>query len=163
MHKCLILKSHAMKNLLTMILAGWLAACQTQSTPTNATENITLTKEMIGTFNQHAWKDMASFYRDTASFLDPSFGSEYVRQTRVQTQEKYAAMEKMFPDIRDDIVMLHASGENVILEFVSSGTSADGSKFKVPICSILTFDDGKIVKDATYYTLCTDSLSVAGK
>jgi hypothetical protein len=106
---------------------------------------------MFDAFNQHDWSLMTSYYSVSAEFLDPSFGQEYVSKTREETADKYAAMQKMFPDIHDDIVGIYPSGNKVTIEFISSGTSADGAKFKLPIITVLTFGDGLILRDATYY------------
>lgn len=57
----------------------------------------------------------------------------------------------MFPDIKDSIVDMQAVDNQVVVQFVSSGSSGDSIHFKLPICSVLTFANGKIVKDATYY------------
>ena len=114
-------------------------------------ENEKVATLMFQYFNQHEWKKMAEMYAENAQFLDPSFGSEYVSQTREQTASKYAEMEKMFPDLHDEIVGMYSSGDKVIVEFVATGSSGDSIKFKLPIAAILTIQDGKIVKDATYY------------
>jgi hypothetical protein len=34
---------------------------------------------------------------------------------------------------------------------VSSGTAPDSSKLELPICTILTIENGKITQDFTYY------------
>jgi ketosteroid isomerase-like protein len=96
---------------------------------------------------------MAHHYVDSASFLDPSYGREYVRKSRNELVAKYSEMQTVFPDIHDEIVGLYPSGDKVSIEFVSSGTAANGQKFSLPISCILTLKDGKIVKDATYYDL----------
>lgn len=47
---------------------------------------------------------------------------------------------------------MYPSGENhIIVEFVSSGTAPDNSKFELPICTIFTIENGLITKDFTYY------------
>jgi ketosteroid isomerase-like protein len=98
---------------------------------------------------------MAACYSDTAEFLDPSFGTEYVKKTRAETAAKYAELQQMLPDIHDEIVDITASGDKVVVQFVSTGSAqgTDGKKetFTLPICSVLTIKGGKIIKDATYY------------
>ena len=39
----------------------------------------------------------------------------------------------------------------MIVEFVSTGTAPDGTKFELPIVSIFTIEEGMITKDWTYY------------
>jgi hypothetical protein len=60
-------------------------------------------------------------------------------------------MESMFPDIHDEIVGIYPSDNVVTVEFISTGSMNDSIRFKLPIISVLTFSNGLIVKDATYY------------
>jgi ketosteroid isomerase-like protein len=115
-------------------------------------ENQVIVKKLYEHFNKHEWQKMADLYVEVTDFKDPSFGTEITKQTRQQTVQKYSEMEKMFPDIKDEVVKMYGSGNNVVVvEFISTGTAPDGSKFKMPICSIYTIENGKIVKDFTYY------------
>jgi ketosteroid isomerase-like protein len=115
-------------------------------------KNISIAKRVFEHFNQHNWEKMAELYADPADFLDPSFGQKPVKQTRQQTVKKYKEMEAMSKDIRDDVVQIYPSGDkNVIVEFVSSGTAPDGTKWSLPICTIFTIENGLITKDHTYY------------
>lgn len=120
---------------------------------TSTNKNVELTKEMFDAFNRHDWKGMASYYSPDAQFLDPSYGLEYVTKTQAETSSKYSEMESMFPDIRDDVKEVYSDGDKVIVEFISTGSSGDSISLKLPIISVLTFKDGKIVRDATYYDL----------
>jgi ketosteroid isomerase-like protein len=138
-----------MKVLIGFLLAVLIASCQ--SPRSNEDENTAIAKQMFEAFNKHDWPAMAAYYTPSASFLDPSFGPDYVVKSREETASKYAEMEKMFSNIRDDITGLYPYGDKVIIEFISTGTSSDGQKFKLPIVTVLTFKDGIIVKDATYY------------
>lgn len=114
-------------------------------------QNTRLAKEMFATFNAHDWTKMASYYSEDAMFLDPSFGKSYVKKSRAETAAKYADMQKIFADIRDDITGIYASGDHVTVEFVSTGKAGDGTTFTLPIVTVLTFKDGAIIRDATYY------------
>lgn len=133
-----------------IVFALVLSACGKPDSKLEA--NIQAVKSMFAAFNRHDWKAMAGHYADTAGFLDPSLGTTYVKMTHAETAAKYAAMQKMFPDIKDDVTAIHAGDSVVVVEFTSSGTPAGGEKWHLPICSVLTFNkEGKIVKDATYY------------
>ena len=117
-----------------------------------SSQNQTIVKQLYEYFNNHEWQKMADLYVEITDFKDPSFGTEITKQTRQQTVQKYAEMFKMFPDIKDEVVQMYDSGNNiVVVEFISTGTAPDGTKFKIPICSIYTIENGKIVKDFTYY------------
>ncbi len=79
-------------------------------------------------------------YVETVEFKDPSFGKGIVKQTRQQIAGKYAELNKMFPDLRDKMIQTYPSGDNhIIVEFVSTGTGPDGSKFELPILRFLQF------------------------
>ncbi len=122
--------------------------------PQNKTENNNekLVKQYFEYFNQHDWTKMASMYADTSEFKDPSLGQGIVKQTRQQIIDKYAALNSVFPDIKDSVVRVYPSDDqHIIIEFISSGTAPDGSKFQLPICSIITIENGIITKDFTYY------------
>ena len=114
--------------------------------------NVALINQYFEHFNNHEWEQMASMYADPAEFKDPSFGTESIRQTRVETVAKYSELNAIFSDLHDRVVLIYPSGnDHVIVEFISTGTAPDGSSFELPICSILTIQNGNIIKDYTYY------------
>lgn len=103
-------------------------------------------------FNEHDWSGMAECYSDPVLFLDPSFGSSWIRQTHKDIIQKYTQLHKAAPDISDSISAVYSDGAgHVIVEFVSQGTTPRGEKWRLPICTVFTIENGKIVKDATYY------------
>jgi len=139
-----------MRKSLLLFLGILIAGCSNNS---ETEKNVTIATAMFDAFNKHDWKKMASYYSNDAQFLDPSFGTEYVTKSRNETAVKYAEFEKMFPDIQDRVVGMYPSNEKVTIEFISTGSISDSTKFKLPIITVLTFKDGLIVKDATYYDL----------
>lgn len=136
---------------LSLVIVFALTACCRE--PENTSRHQVLATAMLEAFNRHDWKKMAGFYADDADFLDPSLGKSYVKQSRADVAAKYAEMQKIFPDIRDDITDIYVAGETVIVQFTSRGTAVDGTYFELPIVSVLSFRDGLIVRDATYYDL----------
>jgi ketosteroid isomerase-like protein len=128
-------------------------ACQQKTTPTQQENKLApLVRQYFDYFNQHDWEKMASMYADSASFLDPSFGVEKVKQSHAEFVTKYQQLQEAIPDIKDEIVQLYPSGADcIVVEFLGTGTGPDGKFFKTPICAILKFKDGKIVEDLTYY------------
>jgi ketosteroid isomerase-like protein len=134
------------KYFITLPVLFFLLACSDQRE-----SNIANAKKLYEHFNAHDWKAMADLYVEDADFLDPSFGTDYIKQNRAQIVEKYSGMEQMFPDIHDEVKEMYAIDDKVIIQFVATGNSGDSIKLKLPICGILTFKDGKIVRDATYY------------
>ena len=131
-----------------LISLAMLESCKKQD---STAANVEVANKMFAAFNKHDWEAMANCYAETASFLDPSFGTEYVSKTRQETVEKYNEMTKMFPDLHDEVIDMYATGDKVIAEFIATGSMGDSVKFRIPIAIVLTMKDGLIVKDATYY------------
>ncbi|WP_248876511.1 nuclear transport factor 2 family protein [Epilithonimonas zeae] len=126
-------------------------ACNNCDSKDNST-NEQFVKKYFQLFNQHQWKALSELYVENAEFKDPSFGTRIVKQSRQEFVRKYSELNQMFPDLKDEIKTIYVSGNNnVIVEFVSTGTAPDNSKFKLPICTIFTIENGKITKDFTYY------------
>ncbi len=143
-----------MKNFSTLFILFFLFSCtnQSENKEEKAESNQQLVKQYFEYFNQHNFEKMADFYTDTAEFKDPSLGIGIVKQSRQQIITKYTELNGVFPDLHDEVINTYPSGDNhVIVEFISTGTAADKSKFKLPICTIFTIENGKISKDYTYY------------
>ena len=141
------------KNLTIIILIFVFFNCTKQGeTHSNISENEKLVQLYYEHFNKHDWDKMANMYADTADFKDPSLGQGIVKQTKQQTVNKYLELNNIFPDLHDQIIQTYPSGENnIIVEFVSTGTGPDKVKFELPICTIFTIENGLITKDFTYY------------
>lgn len=143
-----------MKSIRILLMASiTLFSCNTHKPATESNNaNSKLITDYFNTFNQHNWTKMAAMYTDTADFKDPSLGTEIVKQTRQQTIDKYSELSKLFPDIHDSITAIYPSDDqHIVVEFISTGTAQDFSKFKLPICTIFTIENGFITKDFTYY------------
>jgi ketosteroid isomerase-like protein len=146
-----------MKNYLTHIFAFaiFLCSCNNQNKTEktmNKNDNEKLVQQYFEHFNNHDFVKMANMYAETTDFKDPSLGQGIVKQTRQQTIEKYTELAKVFPDLHDQVIQTYLSGDNhIIVEFVSSGTGPDKVKFELPICTILTIENGLITKDFTYF------------
>ncbi|WP_435356347.1 nuclear transport factor 2 family protein [Emticicia sp. SJ17W-69] len=139
-----------MKKLLTIFLASFaLISCKKEE---DKNKNEKLIRQYFEHFNKHDWNKMAAMYAETTEFKDPSLGQGIVKQSREQTIKKYSELNQIFPDLNDKITNIYPSGENhIIVEFISSGTAPDNSKFELPICTIFTIENGIITKDFTYF------------
>jgi len=116
------------------------------------TENEKLVKIYFDHFNKHDWQKMAAMYIEPAQFKDPSLGKGIIKQTRAQIIKKYSELNQVFPDIHDEIISIYPSGDkHIIVEFVSTGTAPDQSKFELPICTVFTIENGLITRDFSYY------------
>ena len=141
-----------MKTLFIPIALICLIACNAPKQQNNTQLNEQLITQYYQHFNNHDWVKMANMYADTTEFKDPSLGQEIVTQTKEQTIKKYSELNTVFPNIKDEIVNIYPSDSNhIIVEFISTGTAADKSTFKLPICTIFTIKNGVITKDFTYY------------
>lgn len=142
------------KLLIIFFAALTLASCnnQNQSKVMEISRNEKIAKQYFEHFNNHDWKKMSEMYTETVDFKDPSLGIGIVKQSRQQIQDKYAELNKVFPDLHDKVIQIYPSGEkHIIVEFVSTGTAPDNSKFELPICTIFTIENGLITKDFTYF------------
>ena len=141
-----------MRNLITLLFATFaLISCNNQNQKSMTTTE-KLVKQYFEHFNNHEWAKMANMYSDTAEFKDPTLGQGIVKLTRQQIIEKYTELSEMFPDVKDKVIQIYPSGEkNIIVEFVSTGTAPDNSKFELPICTIFTIENGLITKDFSYF------------
>ena len=118
----------------------------------DTTKNEKLVKQYFEYFNKHDWKKMSEMYVETADFKDPSLGQGIVKQTRKQIEDKYTELNQVFPDLQDKVIQIYPSGEkHIIVEFISTGTAPDNSKFEFPICTIFTIENGLITKDFSYF------------
>ena len=115
-------------------------------------DNEKLVKQYFEHFNSHDWTKLSKMYADTSEFKDPSLGQGIVKQTRQQIIAKYSELNKIFPDLHDQIIQIYPSGDkHMIIEFVSTGTGPNNSKFELPICTIFTIENGVITKDFSYF------------
>lgn len=139
-----------------VLLIGTLI-CAACSSPTDQQKNVATARALFEAFNQHDWQAMAALYAEPAEMLDPAYGPEPVTKTRHDIVSNYTQMQTMFPDIRDSVTHVYPSGDHVIVTFISTGSApaenGEVMQFATPIVTILTFKDGLIVHDATYYDL----------
>ncbi|MCB0473686.1 MAG: nuclear transport factor 2 family protein [Flavobacteriaceae bacterium] len=138
--------------LLILILINF--SCRNKSNTEIANVNLELAERSFAAFNAHNWEQHAQFFSDSCTYLDPSYGNEYVTKSRKEKIEKYRKMEMTSPDIKDDITSLFAVDDKVVVQFISSGTAKMETRdymWSLPICCIFTFKDGIIIRDETYY------------
>jgi ketosteroid isomerase-like protein len=128
----------------------------TISVTTHASEESSGTKTKIveqfyQAFNAHDWPKMAGYYADSVDMLDPSYGIQVQKMSRKEIQAKYEELHKGIPTIHDSIVNMIEKGNQVLVEFISSGNTADGQSFQLPIATVLQFEGERIISDHTYY------------
>ena len=141
------------KTMTLLILIPTFIACNNLKDNAMATSNNEkIVRQYFEHFNNHEWSKMANMYAEVSDFKDPSLGLGIVKQSRQQIMDKYSELNEIFPDLHDEVIQIYPSGDkHIIVEFVSSGTAPDDSKFELPICTIFTIEDGIITKDFSYF------------
>lgn len=154
------MKNYFIYTSLLIIVSGYCACAEKNNSTRSAklltnvedSTNVKIALQLFDNFNNHDWQSYASLYTDSAKFLDPSFGKNEIIQSKEETIKKYTELQKLIPDIKDNLRSVHAAGNNtVIVEFISTGTLPDKSKLNLPICTIFKIEAGKIIKDHTYF------------
>lgn len=142
-----------MRTLFTILTISLATSCTKNNNITEqADKNQQIVKQYFEHFNNHEWQKMAEMYVEKAEFKDPSLGKGIVKMTRAEMVTKYSELNGIFSDLHDSITQTYVSGKkNIIVEFVSTGTAPDNSKFELPICTIFTIENGKITKDFSYF------------
>ena len=130
-----------MKQMLFLSLILLLSVSCSENKPTivdnKMAQNQAVIEQLYTHFNNHDWVKMASLYTDTADMKDPAFGLKMVKMSQADIIKKYQELNAMMPDVRDDVVKMYHSENHVIVEFISSGTAPDKSKFELPIFSFI--------------------------
>lgn len=142
------------------LLAGLTFACQAPAPPPAPNQEVVvdnsaaakaLVEQYFRYFNAHDWKNMSELYSAAPEMKDPAYGTKMISMRQDEILAKYSELHKAIPDVHDSVIAMYACGDIVTVEFISSGTGPDHSKFELPICSILEIKNGKITKDFTYY------------
>jgi ketosteroid isomerase-like protein len=141
-----------MKTFITSLLLLCSAiACNNHAKKAVVTEQEAFIKAYFELFNQHKWKQLASLYAPQVQIKDPAFGTQTIIMQPSEILKKYEALQQMVPDVKDSVTTIYPSGNGCIVEFTSTGTDVSGKKFSLPICTIMTIENGKLVADLTYY------------
>ena len=146
-----------MRNILLIALFFTIVCCKQNEekviiSESNSANNEKIARELFVHFNNHDWQKMANLYSEKAEFKEPDSGMVAHQKSKDMIIKEYSELQNQFPDVQDSVVAVYPSGDkNVIVEFVSKGTLPNQSKFELPICTIFTIENGKIIKDYTYF------------
>lgn len=131
---------------------SFLTTCTEKPIDATALENQNLINRYFELFNQHKWAELSTIYSEDTAFKDPSLGTNIVKLTREQFITKYTELNSVFPNLKDSVIQMYTAGKkHIIVEFVATGNAEDGTRLALPICTVFTIENGKIVKDFTYY------------
>lgn len=121
-----------------------LCSCQPGSKPPGEVESVA--RGVFEAFNAHDWAKMEAYYADSVILQDPAYPGGKIGKAGMTD------FYRSVPDIHDEVKTLFTSGNQAVIEFVSTGT-IDGAPFELPICTVLTVENGKVIRDNTYYDL----------
>ncbi len=94
-----------MKNLITIFAIFTLISCSNQNQKNmTVTDNEKLVKQYFEHFNNHEWVKMANMYAENSEFKDPTLGQGIVKQNKQQIIDKYSELNKIFPDLHDQVI-----------------------------------------------------------
>lgn len=143
------------KFIFSILISYLFVSCTTSANDSKRAEDPEKNTIIIDTyfryFNAHQWQQMAEMYIDEPEMKDPSMGTTVVKMRKADIVKKYQELHQAIPDVHDSVIATYIAGDNVIVEFVSSGTAPDSTRFELPICTIFEIKNGKITKDLTYY------------
>jgi ketosteroid isomerase-like protein len=122
-----------------------LSACGSPSQTNSVNEEtLKIANGVFDAFNAHDWDKMESLYADNVRLQDPAYPGGKTGKTGMT--EFYRSV----PDIHDEVQHITVRDNVAVVEFISTGT-LNGQKFSLPICSVLTIENGLVVEDRTYY------------
>ncbi len=115
-------------------------------------ESLQLLQAFAEAWNAHDLDSLMSCMTDDCVF-DASAGPEVCGARSVGREEVRAAFARVFADFPD--AQWHeprhfASGDRGVSEWTFTGTRADGARFEVNGCDLLTFRDGRIAVKNSY-------------
>ena len=132
------------KSLFAGAIVLW--ACSPGTTTRNLSPDETrrVATAVFEAFNAHDWTQMESLYADSVLLQDPAYPGG--KTGKVGMTEFYQSVT----DIHDEVQNIVVEGNVAVVEFISTGT-LNGQMFSLPICSVLTIENGLVVRDNTYY------------
>jgi hypothetical protein len=128
------------------LVAMILTACTSPQTSTSseAEETRRVAAAIFEAFNAHDWDRMESYYADSVQLQDPAYPGG--KTGKAGMTSFYASV----PDIHDAVQNIYVQGNIACVEFISTGTM-NGQKFSLPICTVLTIENGLVIRDNSYY------------
>jgi ketosteroid isomerase-like protein len=137
--------------IISLLLLCSATACNNNAKKEVATEQEAFIKAYFALFNQHKWEQLANLYAPQVQIKDPAYGTHTITMQPPEILKKYKELQQMVPDVKDSVTTIYSSGNSCIVAFTSTGTDANGKKFSLPICTIMTIEKGKLTADLTYY------------
>ncbi|WP_162426518.1 nuclear transport factor 2 family protein [Pontibacter pudoricolor] len=122
-------------------------------------EAVKVMQAMFDAFNRHDLDAMQALYADSAVFMSPEMPEPVIGAHHVKAI--YGPLFEMAPNVKDEVLHYIHNGDEIAVEFVSTGTveniSPDdptgmkGKTFELKIFARLKIKDGKIIEDISYF------------
>jgi ketosteroid isomerase-like protein len=127
-----------------IVAAVVLNSCMGRQATPDLNDPAKVATEVFEAFNAHDWSRMEGLYANDVEMMDPAFAGIKIGK------EGMTDFYKSVRDIHDEVKTITASGNVVVVEFVSTGTM-EGKKFSLPICTVFKIEKGLVVSDHSYY------------
>ena len=132
-----------MRSALTLLLLTAIAPAPAATAPSSRQ----VVQAMFDAFNRHDAAAMAALYSATAHLTSSDFCTP---RGKKDVERTYASLFDAFPDIRDDIDSMLASGDRVAVRFTARGRSGS-TVMALRIITFLTVRDGRIIEDDSVF------------
>jgi ketosteroid isomerase-like protein len=91
--------------------------------------------------------DLASLFAEDAELVSP----EVRGRSTTEAEQFWRSYRDQFDDVQSDFGQVEDSGRTAVLEWTSRGTLATGRPIEYAGVSLLTVEDGRVTRFATYY------------
>ena len=118
---------------------------------TQTTTNLDTVKRLYDLFNERQWQEIADLYSEKTFVLEPKGKHEYVALHKDEILNWYSSLEKKHPTLKDKILYIEESGNQVYVQYETYGSYSSGESWKQTAWTIFTMEDWKIAKVATYF------------
>jgi ketosteroid isomerase-like protein len=91
--------------------------------------------------------DLASLFAEGAELVSP----EVRGRSTTEAEQFWRSYRAQFDDVQSDFGQVDDNGGTAVLEWTSQGTLATGRPIQYAGVSLLTVEDGRVTRFATYY------------
>ena len=91
--------------------------------------------------------DLASLFAEDAELVSP----EVRGRSTTEAEQFWRSYRAQFDNVQSDFGQVEDSGRTAVLEWTSRGTLATGRPIEYAGVSLLTVEDGRVTRFATYY------------
>ena len=114
-----------------------------------------LARDYLEAWNRRDWDRWTELFHQEYTYTGGDGQTQKGPQAGMDVGQMFATA---FPDGKLEIKHVHTAGDVAIVEFIGRGThegdlmgiSPTGKGMEIPVCTILTFRDGKIVAEREY-------------